>query len=142
MAFILDTDLISILQSESRPASDRLSARVSAHPSAEICTTIVNFQEQVNGWLAYLNRSRSEQQILLAYEQLGKILDYYRKSHVFPFDGAAQLRFTGLRRQRVRIGTLDLRIASIALATGSTLLSRNLSDFRKVPDLTVEDWSA
>src|SRR5437667_7937670 len=83
MAFILDTDLISILQSESRPASDRLSARVSAHPSAEICTTIVNFQEQVNGWLTYLNRSRSEQQILLAYEQLGKILDYYRKSHVF-----------------------------------------------------------
>jgi hypothetical protein len=33
------------------------------------------------------------------------------------------------------------RIASIALVTESTLLSRNLRDFRQVPDLSVEDWT-
>ena len=36
---------------------------------------------------------------------------------------------------------LDLRIASIAIVTNSTLLSRNLRDFRRVPGLTAEDWT-
>ena len=40
-----------------------------------------------------------------------------------------------------RLQTMDLRIARIALVTDSTLLSRNLRDFRKVPGLIVEDWT-
>ena len=36
---------------------------------------------------------------------------------------------------------MDLKIAAIVLANGATLLSRNLSDFRKVPGLKVEDWT-
>ena len=39
------------------------------------------------------------------------------------------------------INTLHLRSA-IALANDATLLTRNLTDFRKVPDLRAEDWSA
>ena len=37
---------------------------------------------------------------------------------------------------------MDLRIASIAFVTGATLLSRNLRNFRQVPGLAVEDWTA
>jgi predicted nucleic acid-binding protein len=36
---------------------------------------------------------------------------------------------------------MDLRIASIALTTGATLLSRNLRHFRRVPGLASEDWT-
>lgn len=46
-----------------------------------------------------------------------------------------------LRRLRIRIGTMDLRIASIALAHGAKLLTRNSVDFAKVPELTIEDWT-
>ena len=35
---------------------------------------------------------------------------------------------------------MDLRIASIVPANSATLLSRNLRDFERVPDLQVEDW--
>jgi predicted nucleic acid-binding protein len=57
------------------------------------------------------------------------------------FDERAATEFQRLRRSRLRIGTMDLKIAAIVLAHDATLLSRNLSDFRKVPGLKVEDWT-
>ncbi|NUQ61540.1 MAG: hypothetical protein HUU20_03565 [Pirellulales bacterium] len=40
----------------------------------------------------------------------------------------------------LQIGTLDLKIASIALEHGATLLSANTRDFDQVPGLRVENW--
>jgi len=40
----------------------------------------------------------------------------------------------------LQIGTSDLKIASIALTHGATLLSANARDFSQVPGLRVEDW--
>jgi tRNA(fMet)-specific endonuclease VapC len=45
-----------------------------------------------------------------------------------------------LRNARVRIDTMDLKIASTALVRQALLLSANLRDFRKVPGLRVESW--
>jgi tRNA(fMet)-specific endonuclease VapC len=56
------------------------------------------------------------------------------------FAALAAGEFMRLRRQGVRIGSLDLKIASIALVQGATLLSANVRDFRKVPGLKVENW--
>ena len=42
---------------------------------------------------------------------------------------------------KVRIGTMDLRIAAITIAQDGLLLSKNLTDFRKVPGLRVEEWT-
>jgi tRNA(fMet)-specific endonuclease VapC len=41
---------------------------------------------------------------------------------------------------KIRIGTMDLKIASICLAHDALLLSRNRVDFEKVPGLRVENW--
>ncbi len=141
MVFVLDTDLASILQRRSQPAYDRFQGRLHARPPAEVCVTIISFQEQVQGWMTVLNQARSSDRVVSAYTELKKILAYYCEAKVLLFEQSAQNRFVDLRKQRIRVATMDLRIASIALVTGSTLLSRNLRDFRRVPGLLVEDWT-
>ena len=58
------------------------------------------------------------------------------------FNNHAAMQFEQLQKQHIRIGTMDLKIAAIAIANNATLLSRNLKDFSKVPGLKVEDWAA
>jgi len=141
MAVILDSDMVSILQQRSEPACGRLEQRLSQLPDEDVLTTIVSFQEQMRGWLAALHKARRDNRLLLAYAELQSMLRDFCHLNILPFDAAAQAEFKRLRRQKVRIGTMDLRIASITLATQSTLLSRNLRDFQRVPGLDVEDWT-
>ena len=46
--------------------------------------------------------------------------------------------FNQWRSERIKVGTRDLRIASICVATGATLVTRNRSDFERIPDLKAE----
>ena len=58
-----------------------------------------------------------------------------------PWTGKAADILVNLRRRRLRIGTMDLKIAAIVLSHQATLLSRNLVDFSQVPGLSIEDWT-
>ena len=69
------------------------------------------------------------------------ILIDFAAVQVLPFDDVARNQFVTLRRERVRIGIMDLRIASVALARGFAVLTRNLVDFERVPGLAAEDWT-
>jgi tRNA(fMet)-specific endonuclease VapC len=141
MAVVLDTDHLSVLQWREQPACDRLLARLDPLPPDDVATTIISFQEQVQGWLAYLNRARKAEQIVLAYAKLEEIWRWFLKMNVLSFAEDAQARFAELRRQCPRVQTMDLRIASIVLVSNATLLSRNLRDYKQVPGLVVEDWT-
>ena len=59
---------------------------------------------------------------------------------ILPWDLAAVECLRRLRDQRIRIGTQDLKIASIVLAHDATLLTRNTVDFAKVPGLRFQNW--
>lgn len=139
--YVLDTDHISILQRESEPAFSRLSARLTRCSPDLILVTIVSFHEQFQGWMSLLNQASSIAELIVAYRKMEELLRFFSKSQVLPYDKKAADTLEELKRQRIRIGTLDLRIASIVLSENAILLTRNRRDFEKVPNLRIEDWT-
>jgi tRNA(fMet)-specific endonuclease VapC len=139
--FLLDTDHLAILQRRSEPDCGRLRQRMSRHDRIDFCLSIVSFHEQVLGANNYIAQAKNRQSILRGYELLDQSLLDFDRFRVLPFDERAAVIFEDLRKQRVRIGTMDLRIASIALANDMPVLTRNLADFQQVPQLRVEDWT-
>lgn len=139
--FLFDTDHIGILQAQSSPELDRILARMAAHSPDDFFVSIISFHEQVSGWTAYLNRARTSDGVTRAYAMFERILEDLTTLQVLPFDDAASEVFESFRGQRIRVGTMDLRIAAIAIAKGMTVLSRNLSDFQRIPGLVLEDWT-
>ncbi|MCI0681327.1 MAG: type II toxin-antitoxin system VapC family toxin [Gemmataceae bacterium] len=141
MDALLDTDHFSILQQRRQPACFYLEKRLQSPPVPTVKISIVSFQEQARGWLAWLHRARKPPDVLKGYSFLQELLHWYTKFEVLPFDAPALAEFQRLRAMKVRIGTRDLRIAAIANVHGATVLSRNLRDFRQAPGLLVEDWT-
>src|SRR4051812_20610308 len=133
--FVLDTDHIGILQDRGTPEHGRLQARIRAYSLDDFFLPIVSFHEQVAGWNAYISRARDQDGVRKAYLMFERTLAEFAKSQIASFDRAAADQFESLTQQRVRIGTMDLRIAAITLSRGMTLLTRNLVDFRQVPGL-------
>lgn len=94
----------------------------------------------MRGWLSAIAGSREVRRQVVYYERLIGLFRFFAHWRVLPFDDAAAATFDSLRAQRVRIGTMDLKIASIALVHRATLLSENTRDFERVPGLRLENW--
>lgn len=137
--YILDTDHVSLLQRKSGHESERLRFRLVRYQRA---TTIITYEEQTRGWLAWIAKSRTLAEQVERYKKLSQSLTDFNEMIVLDFDERAAEFFQDLQKQRLRIGTMDLKIAAIAIANNATLLSRNLKDFGKIPTLQVEDWAA
>ena len=94
------------------------------------------------GVLSRINqiKSASVGELVLAYESLANISEFLAGFTRLPFDKEAAAHFLKFRKQGVRIGTMDLRIACIVMEHDAVLLTRNTKDFEKVPGLKYENW--
>jgi tRNA(fMet)-specific endonuclease VapC len=137
---LLDTDHVSVLQYEGTARCAALNDRLKAVNDQGIATTAITLEEQARGWLADIGRFRDVHRQVWAYDKLIKLFQFFGKWQVLRFDGPAASQFERLRDDRVRIGTPDLKIASIVLVHDALLLSANLRDFRRVSGLRVENW--
>ena len=136
---VLDTDHLSVLQQNSKLCA-RLLGRIDASDDRELATTIITCEEQMRGRLAGIRQQKTVFDEVSAYAQLAELIRFYRTWTILPFERASALHFDRLKKRKIRIGTMDLKIASIVLTLGATLLSANLRDFQQVPGLQVEDW--
>ena len=141
MRYLLDTDHISIVQRRTGPAWMTLTRRMAPHPRTDLAFAIVSLHEQAGGCHAYLQRARTAREVVHGYSLLAQVLQDFAAAPVLPFDEAAATVFTALVAQRLRVRTMDLRIAAIALARGLIVLTRNAQDFGRIPGLQMEDWT-
>jgi tRNA(fMet)-specific endonuclease VapC len=139
--YILDTDVLTLLEGPRGQAARRLQSRLASLPENQVATTIITYEEQTRGWFALLARAKTITAQISIYRRLNRHLDNYRALLVLDFDDRAAVEFQRLKAMKLRVGTMDLKIASISLANSATLLTRKLADFRVIPNLVVEDWT-
>lgn len=103
-------------------------------------TTVICAEEMTRGWLARISAARRPDDEELPYRQLAESIHFLARFVLLPLDRQAISQLRAFRQQGIRIGTMDLKIACIVLEYDATLLTRNATDFRKVPGLRFENW--
>jgi tRNA(fMet)-specific endonuclease VapC len=128
--FLLDTNaVVSLLTTTASPLSERVRARA---PNTLAASSITAFEL----YFGAFKSARIEENVS-KLDTLG--LD------IIPFnaeDGreAGRLR-AQLRAKGTPIGPYDVLIAGQALARNLILVTNNVREFRRVPNLRVEDWA-
>jgi tRNA(fMet)-specific endonuclease VapC len=135
--WILDTDHFSLFQR----GYPQVRRRVNAIPSEDIAITIVTTEEQFYGRLNRIRRAESADQVISAYRQLRETLEDFKTINLVDFGLDASNCYAELLRQKIRIGTQDLRIAATVISQNAFLVTRNRRDFERVPGLNFEDWT-
>jgi tRNA(fMet)-specific endonuclease VapC len=136
---VLDTDHLSEFDAGSSSGA-RLKERLLAAEEA-VSATIVSAEEQLRGWLAQIHRMHDDPHAqIYAYARLQRRLDFYAGWTLLQWETRAAELFGRFRHEGVRIGSMDLKIACITLVQGATLLTRNATDFARVPGLHFANW--
>jgi tRNA(fMet)-specific endonuclease VapC len=130
--YCFDTDTLSAVIRRDPPL--HLVRRLAQVPPTEQATTTINLGELLYG-AAKRGSERLTRQVREVVSTAASIL---------PFDEQAAEVYGPLRARLVsedrRLGEPDLRIASIALSRGLTVVTGNVRHFGRVPDLAVENW--
>lgn len=132
MIYLLDTDICIYLLNGREPQVKR---NADLTPISEIAISALTMAEMFSG------AARSEKPLLTYAKQSAFFMPY----SILPFDEAAASvygRIDGyLKDAGIGIGPVDTQIAAIALANSLILVSHNTHHFRRIPNLTIEDWA-
>jgi predicted nucleic acid-binding protein len=130
--YCFDTDVLSAVLKRDPPL--HLIRRLSQVPPTDQFTTAITLGE-----LLYGTARRGSGELEARVRDL-----IVGAADILPFDAKAAETYGPLRarleREGQRIDEPDLRIASIVLSRGMTLVTGNVRHFGRVPDLLVETW--
>ena len=128
--YLLDTNVVSDLI---RHPHGVITKRISLEGEDNVCTSIIVASE-----LRFGAHKRSSEQLT---RQLDLVLSTIQ---VMPFEAPADRLYGKLRvyleERGTPIGPYDMLIAAQALALDCTIVTRNVREFSRVPELKVDDW--
>jgi tRNA(fMet)-specific endonuclease VapC len=139
MLYIFDTDHLTLYQHSHPLLGERI--RTLDYNLHRLATTVINCHEQISGRFEQVQRARNSDALVAAYQAMKNTIEFFEAWEILAYSDRAETHFKTARKASIRIGTMDLRIASIALALDATVVTRNRQDFQQVPTLKFEDWS-
>ena len=132
MTYMLDTN-ICIYVMKNRP--EKVLQRFREELDGGLCISSITLAELEYGMKHSSNPAKNEQALLRFLAPLS----------ILPFGAAAASEYGALRTYQQNkgtpIGPLDMLIAGHALAEGLTLVTNNVREFERVPDLRLENWA-
>jgi tRNA(fMet)-specific endonuclease VapC len=138
--FILDTDSASLFLNGNQKLIYRVTQEV-----AHVVTTIVTVQELFNGWAGRVNDPAEANNLVRIYDKLWQTTEFLKTIEILTFSELANayhqnliLEHKSLAKKRLE---KDMRIATIALSVGGTIITCNHKYFSQVPGLKIEDWT-
>lgn len=134
---LLDSDHLTILKYTAGNRARQLQARLAAAGEV-VGTTVITVEEQMRGWLAAVAKERQLRRQIGPYQELARLFEFFRPYHIALLDAAAVDAFDQFGR--IQIGTMDKKIAAIALVNNALLLTANRRDFGQIPGLRFENW--
>ena len=131
MSYMLDTN-ICIYAIKNKP--EQVLQRLKANLNNGLCISAITLAELEHG----VEKSAQPEKNAMALMQFLSILD------VLPFDDLAAVEYgkicAYLQKQGTPIGTMDMLIASHARAEDMVLVTNNVREFERVPELKIENW--
>ncbi len=134
--------------------TDILSELIDGHPSylqrlqavaeADRFVPIVVIEELFRGRLDGFRKAQAGQvkiPVSRAYDLFLESVQGVRGCAALPYSQAAHTLFLGSRSSKIRVGSQDLRIASICIAHDAKFVTRNARDYALVPGLKLEIWT-
>jgi tRNA(fMet)-specific endonuclease VapC len=133
MKYMLDTNIcIGLIRQKPRSLIENLTK----YTPRDIGVSTITIAELVHG----VRKSSQVEQNLFALEQFLLPLE------VADFDRRASAAYGQVRalleQEGNVIGDMDMLIGAHALSLGVILVTNNTREFRRIPDLKIEDWMA
>ncbi len=131
MKYMLDTNICIYIIKQKPPQVMQTFKKLQV---GDVCISTITLAEMEYGVFKSLHRQKN-QEALNAFLVPLDILPFSDKAAIVYGEVRAMLERKGLL-----IGPYDLLIASHALSKGLTIVTNNVSEFQRVPGLSVENW--
>lgn len=132
---MFDTDICIYLLNR-KPGHESILKRLDGREHGEIVLSAITLAELRYGIAASRRRNLN----------LAKVELFLASFEVVPFGDRAAFAYGPLRAhlqaQGTPIGSLDALIAAHALSLGATVVTNNVREFSRVPNLVMENWLA
>ena len=136
--YILDTNILTALHL----GNSKIINAIQKVGNERIAITIVTKVEMLRGRIDFLLKADRGESLLRAQNLLLETEKQLNLIEVLPFENAAINKFERLIiiPSMRKAGRADLLIASIVLSQNGTLVTRNIKDFQRFPNLKLINW--